>query len=1023
MSWLVQIGEEHFDRDSAARELADALRNRIAGEVRFDASSRALYATDASNYRQVPIGVVVPRAVEDVIATIATCRQFDAPVLSRGGGTSLAGQCCNAAVVIDWSKYLNQVLEIDPRLRLARVQPGTIHDDVSRAARPFDLDFGPDPATHDHCTIGGMLGNDSCGVHSQMAGRTTENTESLEVLTYDGVRMHLGWMNQSELDEATHRSGREGRIYAGIKRLGDRYADLVRRRYPKIPRRVSGYNLDELLPDHEGRFNLARALVGSEGTLVTILEATINLVRRPRERVLVVLGYPDIFKAADHLESVLSSKPIGLEAIDDFLVQNLKKKNLQTKSLSLLPEGKGWLLVEFGGEILAEAEDQAHAMMSRIRRERSAPAMKLYDDPHQEHEVWLARESGLGATAFVPGEAKTWEGWEDSAVPPERMGAYLRELCALYEKHGYRGSMYGHFGQGCLHTRINFDLESERGIHNFRHFLDEATDLVVKHGGSISGEHGDGQSKAEFLHKMFGPELIEAFREFKSIWDPERKMNPGKLVDPYRIDENLRLGADYKQRTWQPATHFHYPDDEGSLVHAAERCVGVGKCRRLTTGNEVMCPSFIVTREEKHSTRGRAHLLWEMTQRNPLQAGWRSEAIKEALDLCLACKGCKGDCPVNVDVATLKAEFLAHYYDGRVRPRHAYAFGFIDRWAHIASFWPGMANLFSQTYGLSAAAKIAAGMSRRRKIPAFAPRTFQSWFRSTHRQTERAQGRRIVLWPDTFNNYFLPETAKAAVDFLRASGFNIEIPQQHVCCGRPLYDYGFLDQAKKYLERTLLQLAPYLDGHTAIVFLEPSCASIFRDELLNLLPDDPRAQHMASQSMLFSEFIEREQLPLPQIERRAIVQGHCHHKSLIKFEQEEKVLRRMGLDLEVLDSGCCGMAGAFGYEDDKYEIAQAIGERVLLPRVRKATATTLIIANGFSCREQIAQSTSRHALHLAEVIQLAKRHGISGPAPGSPEQISVEERMHLEKRERVIAGASLATALLGGLLLYRRFAR
>jgi Fe-S oxidoreductase len=500
-------------------------------------------------------------------------------------------------------------------------------------------------------------------------------------------------------------------------------------------------------------------------------------------------------------------------------------------------------------------------------------------------------------------------------------------------------------------------------------------------------------------------------------------MNPGKLVDPYRIDENLRLGADYKQRTWQPATHFHYPDDEGSLVHAAERCVGVGKCRRLTTGNEVMCPSFIVTREEKHSTRGRAHLLWEMTQRNPLQAGWRSEAIKEALDLCLACKGCKGDCPVNVDVATLKAEFLAHYYDGRVRPRHAYAFGFIDRWAHIASFWPGMANLFSQTYGLSAAAKIAAGMSHRRKIPAFAPRTFQSWFRSTHRQTERPQGRRIVLWPDTFNNYFLPETAKAAVDFLRASGFNIEIPQQHVCCGRPLYDYGFLDQAKKYLERTLLQLAPYLDGHTAIVFLEPSCASIFRDELLNLLPDDPRAQHMASQSMLFSEFIEREQLPLPQIERRAIVQGHCHHKSLIKFEQEEKVLRRMGLDLEVLDSGCCGMAGAFGYEDDKYEIAQAIGERVLLPRVRKATATTLIIANGFSCREQIAQSTSRHALHLAEVIQLAKRHGISGPAPGSPEQISVEERMHLEKRERVIAGASLATALLGGLLLYRRFAR
>ncbi|HWK31463.1 MAG TPA: FAD-binding and (Fe-S)-binding domain-containing protein, partial [Terriglobales bacterium] len=664
---LPPVDFKHFqisDRERAALERD--LREAIGGEVRFSAGDRALYATDGSNYRQIPIGVVLPRDQEDVIAAVAVARHHRVPLLSRGGGTSLAGQCCNAAVVMDFSKYMHEVIEINARGRWARVQPGCILDHLRDEANKYGLTFGPDPSTHDHCTLGGMLGNNACGVHSQMAGRTVDNTEELDVVLYDGTRMTLGWMDNAGLEHEIARGGRTGAIYAALKQLRDRYAALVRERYPQIPRRVSGYNLDELLPNKDGLFNIARAVVGSEGSLLTILEAKVGLVEWPPVQSLLVLGYPDIYSAADHVPEINAAKPIGLEAIDAYLVKNLRKKHLQEKSLKLLPEGGGWLLVQFGGQTREEADAKARDLMDRLRKDRKCPTIKLYDDPHEEEEVWIARESGLGATAFVPGEPLTWEGWEDSAVAPEKLGGYLRELCDLYKKHGYRGSMYGHFGQGCLHTRIDFDLESTKGVRNFRAFLDDATTLVTKYGGSISGEHGDGQSKAEFLVKMFGPELISAFEQFKAIWDPDWKMNPGEVVRPYRVDENLRLGPDYQP--WQPPTHFQYPDDEGSFAHAAMRCVGVGKCRRVTSHNETMCPSFMVTREEKHTTRGRAHLLWEMTRNgSTITDGWKSEEVKEALDLCLACKGCKGDCPVNVDVATAKAEFLSHYYDGRLR--------------------------------------------------------------------------------------------------------------------------------------------------------------------------------------------------------------------------------------------------------------------------------------------------------------------------------------------------------------------
>jgi FAD/FMN-containing dehydrogenase/Fe-S oxidoreductase len=1010
--------------DVDAWGLEAELRKNVEGEVRFDAGSKALYATDGSNYRQVPIGVVLPKSKQDVIETIGACRKFGAPLLSRGGGTSLAGQGCNIAVVIDWSKYLHNIVELNPREKYARVQPGTICDTLRKAAQPHTLTWGPDPATHDRCTFGGMLGNNSCGVHAQMAGKAADNVLSMEVALYDGTQMNVGWMDDQELDARIAHGGREGSIYAQLRQLRRTYAKLIQERYPKIPRRVSGYNLDQLLPGQDGRFNLARALVGSESTCVTILEAEVRLVYSYPKRVLLVLGYPSIYEAGDHIPEILNYKPIGFEGLDEFLIGNIRKKGIpQRNDLSVLPEGKGWLVVEFGGSTTEEAERQARETMKALEGE-DAPTMKLCVDEAKQQEVWDVREAGLGATAFVPGEPLTWEGWEDSAVPPEKVGGYLRDLCKLYEKYQYRSAVYGHFGQGCIHCRVNFDLMSVPGIRKWRSFMEEATDLVTRYGGSISGEHGDGQSKAEFLYKMFGQELIEAFREFKSIWDPDWKMNPGKIVDPYHIDENLRLGANYGP--WDPPTYFKFPDDHGSLAHAALRCVGVGKCRRESGEGEqdTMCPSYMVTREEMHSTRGRTHLLWEMVHGDVIREGWHDEYVKEALDLCLACKGCKGDCPVNVDVATYKAEFLAHYWKGRVRPVHAYAFGWIDKWAQLASMAPGFANLFTQLPGARALAKAAAGIPQQREIPAFAAHTFKAWFRK-HKSQAASAGQKVVLWADTFNNYFMPETAQAAVEVLEHAGCRVEVLDQHLCCGRPLYDYGFLDMAQKYLLRNREVLSPYIADGTPMVVLEPSCCSVFRDEMRSFFPDSKEASQLAQNTFTLAEFLEKK-VPgyqPPKLKRRAIVQGHCHHKAIMHFHEEKTLMKKMGLDYRVLESGCCGMAGAFGYEKDKYPVSIACGERSLLPSVRKASVSTVIMADGFSCREQIAQQTGRRALHLAETLQMGLHDGAQNQNVLYPETRFVEPRKAAQRESMLRAGLIMlgGIALAAGLLWAKHF--
>lgn len=943
-------------------DLDRELRHRVRGEVRFDNGSRALYATDGSNYRQVPIGVVIPRDNDDVIAAVTICREHGAPLLCRGGGTSLAGQCCNVAVVLDFSKYMASIREVDAERRIARVQPGVILDHLRSAAEEHHLTFAPDPASHDRCTLGGMIGNNSCGVHSVMAGKTDENIVDLDILLYDGTRMKVAATGNDELNQLCAENSRRGQIYSGLRAIRDEYGDLVRKRYPNIPRRVSGYNLNYLLS--ENGFHVARALVGSEGTCATVLEATCRLVESPPQRVLLVIGCRDVYECADRVPEILAHKPIGLEGMDSLLVEYTRRKGLTPEGIALLPEGGGWLLAEFGANTLAEAESQARVLIASMQRGPGAPQFNLLTDPRQARKVWEVRESALGAVSRVPGEPVMWEGWEDSAVAPEKLGAYLRDLRKLTDAYHYRCCIYGHFGDGCTHNRIDFDLKSAEGIGKFRRFLEEAADLVVSYGGSLSGEHGDGQARAELYPKMFGPELMEAFHRFKELWDPDWRMNPGKLVKPNRMDADLRLGANYEP--WRPKTHFKFPEDEGSIAHATLRCVGVGKCRNYAGG--VMCPSFRVTREEQHSTRGRAHLLWEMTKGEVIRDGWRSEEVKSALDLCLSCKGCKSDCPVGVDVATYKAEFLSHYYSGGARPLQHHAFGRVDLWLRLASKAPALANFLTQTPGLRGIAKRMGGIAPQRRLPGLAKQTFRDWF--NRRETKNQAGPKVLLWPDTFNNYLRPETAIAAAQVLEAAGCTVRLPRGNVCCGRPLYDFGMLDRAKEQLLEIMTLLHADIDAGTPIIVLEPSCASVFRDELLNLFPGDQQAARFSRQVILLSEFLESHELPLPRVSRKALIHGHCHQKSIMRMSSEEGVLHRLGVEYQAPAQGCCGMAGPFGFEKEKFDLSVAIGELELLPAVRKAPADWLIIADGFSCREQIEQCTGRETLHLADVIRM-----------------------------------------------------
>jgi FAD/FMN-containing dehydrogenase/Fe-S oxidoreductase len=1005
---ILQTLLEH-ERFSAHRELESLLKDSLRGPdlIRFDAGSRALYASDSSNYRQLPIGVVFPRDAADVEAALACCRKVGAAVLPRGAGTSLAGQCVNVAVVFDHSRFMNRLEELDPANRLARVEPGIVLDRLRDAAEVHHLTYAPDPATHSRCTLGGMIGNNSCGVHGLLGGKVVDNVESLDIVLYDGTRLTVGATSPERLDTLIRAGGRVGQLYAGLAHIRDRFAPLIRAKFPNIPRRVSGYNLDQLLP--ENGFNVARALVGSEGTCANIVGATLNLTASPPYRVLTVLGFDDAFLAADAVPLALEHKPIGLEGFDHLLVDFMRRKGLALKGLERLPAGTGFLLVEMGAWTAEEAQAKAEEVARSSKTWPHAPIAHICTQ-EEAKSVWHVRESALGAMVFVPGEPDRWEGWEDAAVPPEKLGGYLRAITALMAEYGYSSPLYGHYGQGCVHMRVNFDFGSADGVRKFREFIERAADVVIGIGGSLSGEHGDGQSRAVLLPKMFGDELVGAFRQFKSLWDPDNRMNPGKLSDAVRVYdpvENLRhhlrwgglpsagprqekgAGSGEVASNSGPQareTNFAFTKDAGSFTRATERCVGVGSCRNTVGG--VMCPSYRATGEERHSTRGRAHLLWEMLAGSLQTEGFKSDAVHEALDLCLSCKACKSECPVQVDMAAYKAEFLAQRYKGRLHPLQHYVFGFADKLARYGSLAPVLTNAILTGPLTSAIVKRVAGVAHERQLPRLAAKSFQKSrgrgvvFTQVSKSRPGAPGvderTTAVLWPDTWNNYYYPSTLAAADAVLAAAGFAAHVPQGHICCGRPLYGFGLLGPARSYLADVLRRLTPQIDAGLPFIFLEPSCASVFKDELLELFPNETRARQLSENVWLLADFLESRAAKLGSgnlAGSRILIHGHCHDKAVFGGPSNEIALLSMtGARVDLIEAGCCGMAGSFGFEAGKFEVSKTIAGQGLLKVVEGSAPETIIVADGFSCREQISQLSGRKAVHFAEVLARACAH-------------------------------------------------
>jgi FAD/FMN-containing dehydrogenase/Fe-S oxidoreductase len=954
--------------------LAADLRERVDAEVRFDPGARAAYSTDASNYRQVPIGVVVPHNPDAAVEALAVCREHGVPVLSRGGGTSLAGQCCNAGVVIDWSKYCTRVTSLDTDAGVAVVEPGIKLDQLNDELDSSGWMVGPKPSTHVSCTIGGMVGNNSCGASAQAYGKMVDSVRRLEVVTYDGLRMWVGPTDDDAFARILDEGGRRAEIYRGLKALAEKYADEIRTTYPDIPRRVSGYNLDSLLP--ESGFDVAKVLVGSESTLITVLHAELQLVRQPGATALAVVGFDDIASAADVVPAILEHEPAALEGLDHRLVELENSQRLAQKALRALPDGNAWLMVQFDGDDQDEADRKAHSMIDALDK-LPHNGVTVLDDPNRAKEVWSAREAGLGATAYPPNEPETHEGWEDAAVPPDRLGDYLRDFHKLLDRYDYgSASLYGHFGQGCVHTRIPFDLRNAEGIATYRSFVEDSARLVVAYGGSLSGEHGDGQSRGELLPIMFGERMIGAFEQTKALFDPYNRMNPGKVVHPYKLDENLRFGAGY--RPAEPDTMFSYPDDDHKFSHAAARCVGVGKCRGHESG--VMCPSYRATGEEEHSTRGRARLLFEMVQgmagRGVITDGWRSTEVHDALDLCLACKGCRSDCPVDVDMATYKAEFLFHHYRRRLRPMAHYSMGWIPLWARLAATMPGLLNTVTHTRGLSTLVKKVGGIDTHREMPNFAEERFTSWFHHRRSAATAAPRGRVLLWPDTFVNNFEPEVGKAAVAVLESAGFAVDVPRRTVCCGLTWISTGQLKTAKRVLRRTLTTLRPELRTSTPVVMLEPSCAAVFRSDLPELLYGDEDAHRLAKQTYTLGEVLadKAPDWQPPHIDADAVVQQHCHQHAILGYSHDRQLLVDAGIDPDVLDAGCCGLAGNFGFEKGHYNVSVACAEDKLMPALRKADPDALVLADGFSCRTQIRELSADHRpMHIAQVIAAALR--------------------------------------------------
>ncbi|MFI7383404.1 FAD-binding and (Fe-S)-binding domain-containing protein [Streptomyces sp. NPDC049813] len=946
-----------------ADDIGRVLRDTVRGDVDFGARARALHTMDASNYRRVPRGVVAPKDAADVHTVLAICAERGVPVVGRGGGTSIAGQATGTGVVLDFTRHMNRLIDLDPAAGTATVQPGLVLDRLQAAATPHGLRFGPDPSTHSRCTLGGMIGNNSCGSHSVAWGTTADSVVALDVAGADGTayRLGRGW------------DGAPG----GLRALVEGELGTIRTGFAPfagLPRRISGYAVDALLPEHGT--DLARFFCGTEGTLGLVTEATVRLVEAPRAKALAVLGYGDESAAAEAAAGLLPLGPLTVEGMAADLVP----------ADSGLPRGGAWLFVETGGATPGEAR----AAAERIVRAADVTDALVVDDPAGQRTLWRIREDASGTATRMPDGSEAWPGWEDCAVPPARLGPYLREFRGLLREHGLRGTPYGHFGDGCIHVRIDFDLLTAAGVGRFRRFSEELAVLVAAHGGSLSGEHGDGQARAELLPTMYGTELVGLFARVKGVWDPGDVLNPGMLVRPARLDENLRFAVLPREPV---DVVFGYPHDGGDFSAAVRRCVGVAKCRTESAGSGggVMCPSFRATGDEAHSTRGRARLLHEMLAGEIVTDGWRSEEVRDALDLCLSCKGCRSDCPVGVDMATYKAEFLHHHYEGRRRPAAHYAMGWLPRWLRLVerTRTAGIVNYLASVRVLAGIAKRAGGIARERGIPRVARGTFSgAWRRGLGRRFAAARagggGLEVVLWPDTFTDHLTPAVALAATRVLEAAGLAVTLPptrtrggprpgvRGRVCCGLTYVSTGQLDRARAVQRRTLDLLEPVLAGERPVVVLEPSCAAALRSDLPELLPGDPRARLLAERVVTFAEALERfaPHWQPPRIDRPVVGQTHCHQHAVLGDAADRSLRERAGLGGE-LSGGCCGLAGNFGFEQGHYEVSLACAEEALLPRVRAAGDDTLVLADGFSCRTQVEQLAGVRPRHLAEILAAA----------------------------------------------------
>lgn len=960
-----------------AAGLATTLRREVRATVLTDAGGRALYTADASNYRVVPDLVVLPRDVEALVDTLAAARAAGAPVALRGGGTSMAGNDLGG-VVVDVSRHLTRILDIDAAAGLAVVEPGVVLTDLLAAVRPLGLAFGADPSSASRATLGGMVANNACGAHSVAWGTTSDNVRGLEVVTGDGRRIELvspgGPRSGDDLAALT---GAEGELTRRLAAIGQEHALLIDRRFGTFSRQISGYALQHLRADRG--VDLPKLLCGSEGTLATTLRATVALARPPAAVVLLALGFPDSTTAADCVPHVLPYGPLTMESINAALVDRLPDEVRTAAQRAGLPPGKVWLLVEVGGESPEAAASTAAQIAAVVRDTVGATGANVVSDPAGQAVLWRCRRDGTGLATRRADGAEAWGGWEDAAVPPGRLGDYLRSLDELMGRYHLSGAAYGHFGEGCMHMRFDFDLMSDHGVAAYRSFVEEATDLVVGLGGSVSGEHGDGRARGELVARMYGADAMGVFAEVKRTFDPAGLLNPGIVVDPAPLDVALRHNGRAHLRVIP--TEFSYAADGGSFAAAQRRCVGVGKCRQSSGG--VMCPSYQVTREEKDSTRGRAHLLWEMVEGDLITDGWRSTEVRDALDLCLSCKGCLGDCPVNVDMATYKAEFTHHHYAGRpwARPRSHWSMGWLPVAAAMATRAPRLVNrlLSSPLAGL---VKKAGGIAPQRDLPVFAEQTLAAWMAA--RESRYAVGPAprgpVVLWPDTFTNHLSPEVGRAAVLVLEDAGFEVRMPSGRVCCGLTWVSTGQLGVARRVLQRSLGVVAAELRAGIPVVALEPSCTAMLRHDAPELLGAADELATLGASGVLTLAELLRDKAPdwsPPRVGGEALVQVHCHQHAVMGFDADAALMRAAGVEVTIPDSGCCGLAGNFGFEDGHYELSQAVGERVILPAVRSAPAGTTVVADGFSCRTQISQGTTRRPVHLAELLA-------AGLADGGP---------------------------------------